>query len=262
MPLFCGDYLADTKHLTLEQHGAYLMLLMVTWRNRGQPLPDDPVRLARTCGVSVSRWTDRLRPALAPFFDLADGTWRQKRLEKEWQFVEHRLTISREHGSLGGRAKALNQKERKIADAKIPLERNATTQPHTHTVEANASTLVGDKGSPARRGTRLPADFCVPDEWLEAGAQAREKAHLPPSDLATEAVKLINHFASKPGTAGTKLDWRKTWINWALNAKGSAANGHDKSRTPASQRFDRGTQALLDAVAERERRRGKAPPGD
>jgi uncharacterized protein YdaU (DUF1376 family) len=80
MPLWIGDYLADTKRLTLEQHGAYLLLLMDYWRN-GAP-PDDDATLARILGVDLKNWR-KIRPVLASFFTLDQGRWQHRRVEAE-----------------------------------------------------------------------------------------------------------------------------------------------------------------------------------
>lgn len=49
MRFFPADYLADTRRLTTEQHGAYLLLLMDSWSSGA--LPDDDAVLARVAGL-------------------------------------------------------------------------------------------------------------------------------------------------------------------------------------------------------------------
>jgi uncharacterized protein YdaU (DUF1376 family) len=80
MPVYIGDYLADTMHLSTEQHGAYLLLLFHLWR-RGI-LRDDDVALAQITGLSLRAW-NLCRAVLAGFFEVRDGLWRHGRLERE-----------------------------------------------------------------------------------------------------------------------------------------------------------------------------------
>jgi len=80
MPLWIGDYLADTGRLTTEQHGAFLLLLMDYWRS-GPPQDDNTV-LAQITKLPLSTWKKH-RPVLKPFFRIADGLWHNKRLDQE-----------------------------------------------------------------------------------------------------------------------------------------------------------------------------------
>ena len=82
MPLFTDAYLGDTHHLTLEESGAYLKLLMIAWRTPGCCLPDDDKRLATMLGVTIKRWRERLRPVIEPFWIVEDGKWTQKKQQK------------------------------------------------------------------------------------------------------------------------------------------------------------------------------------
>ena len=47
LPLWTDAYLGDTTHLTTIEHGAYMLLLMVSWRSPDCRLPDDDAMLAR-----------------------------------------------------------------------------------------------------------------------------------------------------------------------------------------------------------------------
>jgi uncharacterized protein YdaU (DUF1376 family) len=101
MPLYIGDYLADTMHLTTLQHGAYLLLLFHLWR-RGV-LPDDDTTLAKVTGLTPLEWVS-IRPALASFFKIGDGLWQHSRVERE------RSRIAARQESLGRKGKAAAEK--------------------------------------------------------------------------------------------------------------------------------------------------------
>ena len=65
MPIHIGDYHRETRHLTAEQHGGYLLLGMEYW-TKGS-LPDDDAQLARIAGMSKAQWR-RNRPTIQALF--------------------------------------------------------------------------------------------------------------------------------------------------------------------------------------------------
>jgi len=80
MPLYIGDYLADTSRLSTEQHGAYLLILMDYWRN-GPPLDDDK-ELASITKLPLAQWRKHAAK-LRGFFSAIDGRLVQKRADEE-----------------------------------------------------------------------------------------------------------------------------------------------------------------------------------
>lgn len=81
MPLWIGAYLADTTHLSRDEHGGYFLLLMAYWRNKG-PLTDDGNRLANIVKATPAEWR-RLRPVLVEFFKDDGSQWLHVRAENE-----------------------------------------------------------------------------------------------------------------------------------------------------------------------------------
>lgn len=80
MPIYIGDYLADTMHLTCEQSGAYLHLLMHYWRS-GPPPADDAV-LSSITRLKLARFRKH-KSTLLSFFQVRDGKLVHKRVDSE-----------------------------------------------------------------------------------------------------------------------------------------------------------------------------------
>lgn len=109
MPLYVGDYLADTTHLTCTEHGAYSLLLMTMWR-AGGTLPNDPAKLARFARCTPAQWA-RMADTIMSFFDITGPEITQGRLARE--MTKHTIAVKRQRelSSNGGKAKALKTKE-------------------------------------------------------------------------------------------------------------------------------------------------------
>lgn len=96
MPLYVADYLSDAAHLTTLEHGAYLLLIMTYWQ-RGEALPDDDRKLARICGLEPRTWK-RIRPAISDFFETIDGKWLHSRVERELAAMRDKSLKKRKGG--------------------------------------------------------------------------------------------------------------------------------------------------------------------
>ena len=75
-----GDYLKDTAHLSLLEHGVYTRLLDVYY-TRESGIPD--AQSARLIGARGKEELAALKVVLDEFFELIDGTWVQHRCERE-----------------------------------------------------------------------------------------------------------------------------------------------------------------------------------
>lgn len=88
MQLYVADYLGDTRHLTTEQHGAYLLILMTMWRSGGR-LQNDAKKLARIAGLTGYRWRTISADVLALL--AVDGSWLRSPALDEWERQAARL---------------------------------------------------------------------------------------------------------------------------------------------------------------------------
>lgn len=91
MPMYWDAYLADTTHLTTEEHGAYLLLLAAMWRRNGC-VPDDDKDNARILGLSASKWRktkSRFQETISGFV-VSDGFIYQEKLASEYTAPEPR----------------------------------------------------------------------------------------------------------------------------------------------------------------------------
>lgn len=113
MPLYVSDYLADTAHLSTEEHGAYLLLIMTYWQ-RGGALPNDPRKLSRIAGVSLKKW-NAMSGAILDFFIPKGNELFLQRCEIELNKLRDKSLKKRN----GGLARAQQMRSKREAEGQL-----------------------------------------------------------------------------------------------------------------------------------------------
>jgi len=217
MQFYVADYLADTTHLTAEEHGAYMLLLFSYWQT-GKPLRID--RLATVARIPNER----------EFFHVTETHWVQFRVEADLDAVNSKVVTASNAGKASAKAKAL-KKQQELNDRSTtvddPLQRNAN---HTDT---DTDTDKNNSTSPPVAGDLFPKFWNLyPRKVGKANAQkAWKKLKVTPDLFTLIAESLGRHRQSADWTKsdGQYIPHPATWLNgkrWEDEVKPSSNNVH------------------------------------
>lgn len=189
--LYVADYLADTAHLTTEEHGAYLLLIFNYWQT-GKALRED--RLATVARMSNECWTN-VEHTLKEFFNVCDGYWFHDRIERDLKAVNER----RNQLSMAGKASAKSRKiKKKNRNNKRSTNVQQTLQQNGNHTDTDTDTLIPNGIKEEKRtfnALDCPANINH-DAW-QAWVTSRKKRRKPITEAAArgqwQALSTLSH---------------------------------------------------------------------
>jgi uncharacterized protein YdaU (DUF1376 family) len=212
MPFYISDYYRDTTHLTTVEHGAYLLLLLHAWTNKGE-IPSDPKRMQAITRMKTKDWRSS-RTALLKFFYVGENLeYRHKRVDAELGRAANLTETRSKAGRLGVETKRGNgPKPVSKTEANAPANAQQTTTPsqsHIQEEEKKDTSLRSVSQEKTKHASRISPDWKPsPAEIAYAEAQGL--------DAGRVAEKFLNYWLS--AAKGAKADWSATWRNWCLTA--------------------------------------------
>lgn len=213
MPWYVADYLADTAHLSTEQHGAYCLMLMAAWK-RGGSLPKDDAQLAAVCRLPIARWR-AYRSILLEFFVATEEAYSHKRVTAERLKAQAHSEKKSANGKAGANAKWKDGKPLAdgMADA-IPI----AIKDQVANVMANAMANVSQSDAPSPSPSPDPSDLFQEPNGSSSAAKLPDCPHLRIIDLFGERLPILAQ--PKPELWGGKNAeaMRARW-RWVLTAK-------------------------------------------
>lgn len=234
MPLYVGDYLADTMHLTTRQHGAYMLLLMHAWRNGGN-IPTSEAAQAAIVRAPTKEWAKDAEIVLE-FFDFdpegKDGIWHQR--VRDELAVAEAMTQQRSKAGKASAAKRERERQRKANENPTPVEQamDSRTKP-SQSPSPSPSVTTSLPASTSAHAHRLPKDWKPSDEDRTWAAKARPD--LTPALLDAETERFRNHAEANNRTAHS---WGPNWRNWISKASAVEPPKPAKGDTPRTIQHD------------------------
>lgn len=263
MQLYVADYLGDTRHLTTEQHGAYLLLLMTLWRCDGELQADD-AKLARVAGLTLTRW-NKIKGDVMALMQIVEGKISNKRLLAELKKAKEKSQKRASAGSAGGTAKALKDKEPALANATVLPQHSSEPEPEPEP-ESKKEEVGAGAASQAPLPPLVPIIEIPTNRFNSAaeqfpvyGGMCKEYQRLYPAvDVEAELRKMRGWSLANPTKCKTKRGMKAFINGWLARQQDKPApretfQGGRNGGQPAHQSFG---ATLSRVVSERDEGRG------
>lgn len=233
-----SSYIADTGHLSLAQHGAYVLILMTMWRCGGWIAADER-HLANICRTTLKQWR-KIAPDVLALLIEKEGKLTQKRLLTDHLQMQSRVSANAVNGRHGGIAKSLKTHDPVPEVASISPEVRqpiATATPPTEPV--SALTLPSKKvdSNKEAKKVRNTHGSTLDDGWMPGPSDLGYGMRL---GLCKEQVLAMGEDmrlwakANANRAVGRKADWTAAFQGWmrreapkVLKSNGGS-NGNDR----------------------------------
>lgn len=181
MPLFWGDFLANTMHLSAQEAGAYLFLIAHAWENGGK-IPADRVRLARIAHVRQDQW-NKVWFALQHYFQIKAGGPSIDRPTDQW-YCHDRVTAELQRlGKISNKRKEAAEQKQTNSSAKAE---QMGVQNTLHPTSTSNRDFLNGKG---REASPMQVHVNWRDPGVDYRSPPRKKSDTPLQPLPDKLVK-------------------------------------------------------------------------
>jgi uncharacterized protein YdaU (DUF1376 family) len=210
MQFYVADYLADTTHLTAEEHGAYMLLLFSYWQT-GKPLRID--RLATVARIPNDRWPS-VAETLKEFFHITETHWVQFRVEADLEAVNSKVVTASNAGKASARAKAL-KKQQELNERSTTVD--DSFQRNGNHIDTDTDTDKNNKNTPPAADDLFPKFWKLyPNKKGKAAAEKAWKKLKVTDDLFALIAQGLAKQCVSPGWTkdnGQFIPHPATWLN-------------------------------------------------
>lgn len=296
LPLYVTDYKGDTAHLTIEEHGAFICLLMLCWQTPGCSIPDDPAWIKRRLMVDDETFARSVEPVISEFFKRSRKRLYSPRLSAEHLRAKSVNAKRKKNGQKGGIARnRLKSNETEASPAKARLKQpDPEPEPYPDYIKSPVSNTVTraqgaggmeDENEPGTTGrSETPDDgegggmaSATDGDFAEAGTGKREPGGNggdPWENIRLTAAR--RDIARANGIAADEIDGR--FADFITERQASAAmvrepdedwrrycGKHGRHRSPngtSAGGRSRAAEAFREALARRQAQRVDMGRGD
>jgi uncharacterized protein YdaU (DUF1376 family) len=205
MPVYVGDYLKDTSHLTTTEHGAYFLLLMFAWCHNGF-VPESRRQCRGIAKLSEEEWKNSA-PVIMAFFEKTEKGYRQNRLSLELERAKSMINNRSFIGKLGAKKRWQRQcLDNAVGNGKTMQQSQSQSEPPSQSQSEKVKIVAPNRKK-----------FVAPN-YDEVLIYMQEKAVQNPQE---EARAFIDHHQARgwiPAGQRTQMkDWKAAVRTWKRN---------------------------------------------